>query len=153
MEEYEPKAVLIKPDGMYYVDAEGAVFKRLGAGDARDFPAITGLQGFDDVIAPSEESERAHVRRALGILDGFRASAMGKRVDVAEIHFDPVRGFSVITERPSLEVLLGTKEIERQIERVNRFDKAIRTRGKDIRYILADEPGRVIVKYRNTVGV
>jgi len=84
----------------------------------------------------------------LRIIEKFKVSTMGRAFGVAEVHFNPVRGYSVMTEKRSIEVLLGMREVFDRIGRLNRFAQAIDSKGRRIQYIMADEPGRVIVKYR-----
>ena len=146
--EFKPEAVYVRPDGMYYVDKEGVMFKRLDAKDERGYFFITGLENHPDVLSGDDERARRAIRRALGLGRAFGRSSLGKRYGVAEVHYDHVRGFSVLTDAPATQVLIGKHKLFERVKRVDDFARAIRARKSKVQYILADEPGRVIVKYR-----
>lgn len=148
VEEFKPEAVYVRPDGMYYVDKEGVMFKRLDAKDERGYFFITGLENHPAVLSGDDERARRAIRRTLSLGRAFGRSKWGKRYGVAEVHYDHVQGYSVLTDAPATEVLLGKEKLFERVERLDNFDKSIRARKGRVQYILADEPGRVIVKYR-----
>lgn len=150
VEEHVPAAVLVRSDGMYYVDGDGEVFKRLEPIDGKDYPFITGELDRADFSGYSEGLEQRRVKHALSVIHSFAGSAVGSRFGISEIHFNPARGFSVITKERAIEVLLGTDHLRNRIARLDRFAPAIASRGGLVQYILADEAGKVIVKYRTT---
>ncbi len=150
VEEHVPAAILVRSDGMYYVDDDGAVFKRVESTDGKDYPFITGELDRADFVGYSEGLEQQRVGRALSIIRSFSGSAVGRRFGISEVHFNSVRGFSAITKKRAIEVLLGMNGVQDRIARLDRFASAIASRGRRIQYILADEAGRVIVKYRTT---
>jgi cell division protein FtsQ len=150
VEEFKPKAVYVRPDGMYYVDKEGVMFKRLDAKDDRGYFFITGLENHPDVLSGDDDRARGAIRKALGLGGALGRSKWGKKHGVAEVHYDCVQGFSVLTDAPATEILLGKHNLFDRVERVDHFAKAIRARQGRVQYILADEPGRVIVKYHKT---
>jgi len=149
VEEFKPEAVYVRPDGMYYVDKEGVMFKRLDAKDERGYFFITGLENHPGVLSGDDKKARGAIRKALGLGKAFERSKWGKRFGVAEVHYDHVQGFSVLTDVSATAILLGKYDLFERVERVDHFAKAIRAREARVQYILADEPGRVIVKYRN----
>lgn len=148
VEEHEPCALFVEPDGMYYVDEEGILFKRADVGEELDYPLITGIVDKEEPLGTAEEKKRRLMVRALDIIEQFRDTAWGKRYGVAEVHYDAVRGFSVITQRKPLEVLLGQGDPMKRIRRLDFLASTISEGSRPVQYILADEAGRVIVKYR-----
>lgn len=150
VEEYEPVAILVKADGMHYVDEDGVVFKALEPRDSKDYPFITGVAGYVETFRIRDEGEKHFVQQAFNIMDAVNELKLGKKLGIAEIHFDPIRGFSVVTDRRPMEILLGSRNLDDRLARLDRMEGNIRKRGGQIRYILADEAGRVIVRYRDT---
>jgi cell division protein FtsQ len=151
VEEHKPYAIFIDPDGMYYVDREGIMFKRVGAEDSKDYPLITGIAREEDPLGTAEEVKRKRLSMALDIIERFDRSALGKRYGISEIHFDPARGYSLMTEREPMEILLGSDGSMVRLERLDKVTTVIARGNRRIQYIMAHEPGRIIVKYRTHV--
>ena len=100
--EREP-AILIAMGGVYMVDQEGEVFKRVVPGDDVRMPVITGI-GRDDYVAHGEQT-RAQVRSAIALHTEFARQNVGK--DISEIHIDPMNGFTVFTSDRAMEIRFG----------------------------------------------
>lgn len=147
VQENEPVAVVVRADGLHYTDAEGRMFRRLADADDRDFPFITGDLAYAGVDDAGEEAEQTRVIQALSIINAFRASEIGQDRGVSEVHFDPVRGYSVITEKGAIEVLFGQTDVEDSIKRFDKVAPEIMVEGRRVRYILANELGRFVVSY------
>ncbi len=145
VEEQRPIALLITPEGLNYVNAEGRVFKPVEAGEEREYPVLTGLGESVSDDEPSKRSSR--IAEMLLMMKHFRESDLGQKRDVAEIHYDPVEGYSLITMKEPLQILFGKENLPEKIERVARLMSDIASHGGRIRYLLANESGRVIVKY------
>jgi len=79
----------------------------------------------------------------------FKTSTLGAKSGLAELHFDPMRGYSIVTEKPVLAVLVGLDDPRGRIHRLDDLTSALSAREGRIQYILADEPGRVVVKYKS----
>jgi len=148
VEEHEPYAIFVEPDGMNYVDRSGSIFKRVDPEDMADYPLITGVVREGAPLGLAEEEKIRLISDAISIIDEFRKTEWGMKYGIAEVHFDPTRGFSVITERRPLEILLGDGKTTARIRRLDKLASAIRENNRSVQYILANEPGRVVVKYR-----
>ena len=134
--------------GVFHV--KGVPFARVRQEAGAANQELVEWTGHDNAPVAVYDDERARriIRRALGLGRAFGRSKWGKRYGVAEVHYDHVQGFSVLTDAPATEVLLGKEKLFERVERVDNFAKSIRARRGRVQYILADEPGRVIVKYR-----
>jgi cell division protein FtsQ len=151
VEEHEPYAIFIDPDGMYYVDREGKQFKRVDAEESKDYPLITGIAREEDPLGTAEEVKKKRLSIALDIIDHFDRSVLGKSYGISEIHYDPARGYSLMTERGPMEILLGNDDSMVRLERLDKVAEMIARKNRRIQYIMAHEPGRIIVKYRTHV--
>jgi len=118
--EERPVAILAVDDGKageYYVAAHGRVFARVGAGDPRDFPYVTGLASSDlrdaDALGP-----RA-LRRALALvrIAGRGSAALGA---VSEVHVDRTRVLTLVPVRPAVPIELGWTGFAEKLARLAR---------------------------------
>jgi len=118
--EERPVAILAVDDGKageFYVAAHGRVFARVGAGDPRDFPYVTGIASSDlrdaDALGP-----RA-LRRALGLvrIAGRGSATLGA---VSEVHVDRTRGLTLMPVRPAVPIELGWTGFAEKLARLPR---------------------------------
>jgi hypothetical protein len=78
----------------------------------------------------------------------------GRKHGIDELHVDPIAGVSVVTREPPMQVLLGHPAWDESLAQLDRMSSEIEARHADggaggrIQYMLANEPGRIIVKYR-----
>lgn len=149
VEEYTPKAIVAASDGLYYLDENAEMFKKVDANDDKNFPVLTGVdikKGGED-----EDNDTARISEMLSLIDMFRASNFGAERDVAEINFDPVAGYSIFPKKDTMQILLGEKFISDRLADLDRMHKEIAKHTGRVKYMLVTEPGRVVVKYYNGV--
>lgn len=109
VEERTPVALLQQADGLYLVDAEGAVFARAAAPDL-DHPLLTGLDGSLTTTQP--ELARKIVRAGLDWLAAAQAQGGLPESALSELRFDRDTGYTLFL-RNGGEVLLGFAGQER----------------------------------------
>ena len=148
VEEYVPAAILASGGGLVYVDGAGVPFKRVEASDNKDYPVLTGIEPGED--ATLSDGDAARVREMLALLDLFRTTALGKERDVAEIHFDRMTGYALVTRLQPMQILFGQAALADRMAELAKLQTAIGSRGGRIQYMLANEPGRIIVKYQTS---
>lgn len=147
VEEHQPAAILAA-GGLQYVEANGAVIKRVESGEARDFPLLTGIEPDDEGAISQEDAGR--IREMLSIAELFRATGFGQGQEIAEVHYDPVEGYSLITRREPMQILIGLSDLADRIAQLDAMSRAVTGHGGRIQYMLANEKGRIIVRYRQT---
>ena len=145
VEEYRPAAI-VAAEELYYVDAEGVVVKRVEGNEAKDLPVLTGLA--TEAGGALAEGERAKLREMLALLAAARGSAFLAQHGIAEIHYDATKGYSVVTRHEPMQVLLGQQALAERVTELDRTMSAVSARGGRIKYMLANEPGRMVVGYR-----
>ncbi|MFH0798910.1 MAG: FtsQ-type POTRA domain-containing protein [Pseudomonadota bacterium] len=148
VEEHQPVALLLTGEGLSYVDEDGEPFKRVEAGEDKNFPVFTGLSSAlrDDGTL----SDGDHVKEMLRIIELFRGSEFGRERDVAEIHYDVIKGYSLVTQREPMQIMFGHNAVAEGVGQLDRMRAAFAARPGRIQYMLADEPGRIIVKYQTS---
>ncbi|MBI4126928.1 MAG: FtsQ-type POTRA domain-containing protein [Deltaproteobacteria bacterium] len=137
VEEYEPAAI-VAADKLFFIDAEGVVFKLVEAADEKGYPVLTGMAATDD--------ER--LRQALEIATtADRMSPLGHAV-IAEVNYHEVRGYSLVIDTGSpIAILVGNNDIEERLRNLKMVEEDIRSRGR-IWYIVANDPERIVVRYK-----
>ena len=80
----------------------------------------------------------------------FDRSRFGAEQGVAEVHYDELIGYSIVTRREPMQILIGHTNLAGRVKRLDRMIGAIAARQGRIQYMLADEDGRIIVRYRPT---
>lgn len=129
LKEHRP-VLLLQQDGLYYVDAEGEVFKR-ARGSCLDYPVLTGLG--EGEIARNPAIARRVLRESLDLLSEVEASGEVSQADLSEIHFDAQDGFTLVL-RSGAELALGFSDARERLGRL----ALMRARGLD-----PTEPRRV----------
>jgi hypothetical protein len=139
VEEKRPRAIVVA-DELVYVDASGQVIKKVGPGESKDLPVLTGV---------GEEWEGAgRLKSMLNIVELFGSSRLGRRLGLAEINYDPVLGYSMVTKAKPMQIVLGQTAFAERIGQIDQALSAIASRPGRIRYMIANEDGRVIVGYQ-----
>lgn len=125
--EREPAAILAAGE-LYYVDAGGRPFKKLGAGDDLDLPLITGFEDRASVLRTDATVGQRAVREALLVLD--RVSTTGwPLASVSEVHLDLEDGYSLFLAGGGAEVVLGWRDFD---ARLRRLDQLMTTQGLNL---------------------
>jgi len=96
----------------YYVSARGRIFARVGRGDARDLPYVTGLVPAD--VAEGDGFASRALRRAIALM---RRSG---GPEISEIHLDRKRGLTLMPVRPAIPIELGWQHFEEKLGRLPR---------------------------------
>lgn len=151
IQEYQPAAI-IAVDRLFFVDAEGHIFKAVEAVDRKRFAVLTGiLTTAVERFSPEEnqlsEPEAARLAQALDLLRRFEASSIGERPELAEINYDALRGFSLITAQRPMQIVLGKEELEQRLAMLEHYFPLIVGDQRRIHYIMAYNKDRIIVKY------
>lgn len=114
VEERSPKAVVIMGK-LYYVDAEGFVFKEVGEGERADFPLLTGLRQTE--LVARAYSTRQRIQEALRLSDLMGRSSLPP----SEIHFNSDGGIVLYPMSYSIALHFGWGDWEDKVKRLRRI--------------------------------
>lgn len=145
VKEKEPLALILIGSDLYFVDEDGDPFKRAEYFEDKNLPVFTGLESMDNTPVGKDESQ---IKIMLSIANLFSKSEFGGSRDLAEIHFDVVKGYSIMTRKEPVTILLGHAAFEDAIARVEEMFTAISGRPGRIQYMLVSEPNKVVVGYQ-----
>lgn len=145
VEEFRPAAIVAAND-FHFVDAEGRLIKKVDPDEEKDLPVISGLTVSSDGTMKQKERER--LVEMLGMLKKFDSTRFGREEGIAELNYDEVRGYSIMTDEHPMQVLIGSVDVEKRIDQIDRMMKAITADRPPVVYMIANENGRIIVRYR-----
>ena len=97
---------------LYYVDADGVLFKEVQKGEQKDLPFFTGLSKKD--LVKHAHSIRLKIWEALKLADLFGSSSFG----LSEIHFSPRGDVVVYSTGHPLSFHMGWGEWKKKVHRL-----------------------------------
>lgn len=145
IKEREPVAV-IALGGLYYVDADGEVFKKLLPGEAMDYPVFTGLT-LPEVVN-NLETATPLIQEGIAIIGLARHSRIFRESELSEIYLDREQGATAVRAADGLRIRFGKDDIpdkwvrlERTLEEMG--DETIKVAELDLNY-----EGRATIRLR-----
>ena len=111
--ERSPKAI-VALGKLYYVDADGVVFKEVGAGERVNYPLLTGLR--PDQLAKANAALRGKIQDAVRL---GNLMARDSRT-LSEIHFDESGRLVVYTTAFPVALKMGWGEWDSKLKRLDR---------------------------------
>ncbi len=142
IEEQRP-AALVSLEGLYLVNPEGEVFKRLQPGEAIDLPIITGIERSRFSEDPARTLRR--IRAALAMIDRVERTACLHEhiIALAEIHTDDLLGTTLVLDPGALSVRLGRDAPEARLPVLCRLLDELQRRDIAAHTVLLDHAVRL----------
>lgn len=141
--EHQPCAI-VQLDYLYYVNADGEVFKLLDASDRLDLPIFTGIDR--QYLLDHPDEGRAWLQQALLLAEGLRGRSQFNLDDVSEIRIDLETGLVVHTREHGVPVVFGRDDFGRKLDQLERIYAELEPRLTALYYIDLNVPDRVVVK-------
>jgi cell division protein FtsQ len=141
IEENRP-AAMMNLDGLYYVDDQGRIFKRITAYDSKDFPVITGFSRAD--VAAKDAVTLRNLRKTIDLL--ILAEAGVLRKNVSEAHFDAQEGFTLVTRDTGLQIKVGAMEAREAVQRIEEAMPTLSRLGQVQGAVDLKHAGRIFVR-------
>jgi cell division protein FtsQ len=114
VEERTPKAI-VAVRKLYYVDADGVLFKELEAGDSMNFPMLTGLSAAQ--LMDPNQAMRKRIREAVHLNDLM----VQRSYQPSELHFDTPDRLVVFTNQFPVALRMGWGNWEEKLVRMERL--------------------------------
>lgn len=133
----------------YLVTREGALIKRLEAGDPTDLPIITGLV-LQQLIDDREGAART-ARRALDLAADYEHSPLATRSPLEEVHVEVNGEMTLVIGKSAVMLHMGAPPYRRKLEQAVRVVGELDRRGAKPDSIMLDNearPDRVVVRMR-----
>jgi cell division protein FtsQ len=114
VEERAPK-MIVTARRLYYIDADGRVFKEVESGESVKFPMLTGVS--TELLLAGDAATRKRVREAVRVAD-----LMGQRARVlSEIHFEAPDRLVLFANKLPVALRMGWGEWEVKLARLDRL--------------------------------
>jgi len=141
IEERRPTA-MINLDTLYYVDEEGAIFKRLTAYDPKNFPIVTGFSRTE--LTARDAVTLQNLKKTLELIRSTESGVL--RQNVSEVHFDAQEGFTLVTKDTGLQLKIGMMDSREAMKRVEEAMPKLSSVGQARGIVDLKTAGRIFVR-------
>jgi cell division protein FtsQ len=135
--------------GTYLVTRDGAVIKRVEAGDPLDFHVVTGV-ALKTLVEDREGATRT-IRQALDLAYDYDRAPLAQRSPLQEVHVEPNGDMTLVIGKSGVALRMGSGPYRRKLEQAVRTVAELDRRGAKPETIMLDDearPERVVVRMR-----
>ncbi|MBN2497851.1 MAG: FtsQ-type POTRA domain-containing protein [Deltaproteobacteria bacterium] len=140
IEEHIP-AALVELGGLYLVDPQGIVFKRLLPVERFDLPLVTGIDRRGYNADPAGSRER--IVGALDLIHLIEKTDCLQGRSLAELHVDELLGPTIVLDPGGISVRLGSRSPAARLPLLCRLLREIESRSMHAHVILLDRSTRL----------
>lgn len=136
-------------EGTYLVTRDGAIIKRVEAGDPLDFHVVTGV-ALKTLLEDREGATRT-IRQALDLAYDYERSPLAQRSPIEEVHVEPNGDMTLVVGKSGVVLRMGAAPYRRKLEQAVRIVAELDRRGAKPDTIMLDDearPDRVVVRMR-----
>ncbi|MBI2357906.1 MAG: cell division protein FtsQ, partial [Deltaproteobacteria bacterium] len=133
--------------GLYYVDAEGFVFKEVGESEPADLLLLTGLRQEDLVAEPHANRMKFQEALRLGEL------AEGRSLALSEVRFVSAAGVVLYPADYPVALHMGWGDWERKLQRLEQVLALWQGRENRLAALHVDFSDQVVARSRGTEGL
>lgn len=147
--EREAAGLVAMAEGTYLVTRDGAVIKRVEAGDPLDFHVVTGVS-LKSLVDDREGATRT-IRRALDLALDYDRSPLAQRSPLEEVHVEPSGDMTLVAGKSGVVIRMGDAPYKRKLDQAVRIVAELDRRGAKPDTIMLDDearPDRVVVRMR-----
>jgi cell division protein FtsQ len=147
--ERQAAGLLATNEGTYLVTREGAIIKKLEAGDPMDLHVVTGIRV--QQLVDDREGATHTIARALDLASDYDHSPLAVAKPLEEIHVENNGEMTLVIGKSAVTVKLGAAPYRRKIEQAVRVVAELDRRGAKPDAIMLDNdarPDRVVVRVR-----
>ncbi len=147
--EREAAAIVALNEGSYLVTREGAIIKRVEAGDPFDFHIVTGI-ALKTLVDDRDGTTRT-IRQALDLAYDYERSPLAQRSPLQEVHVEPTGDMTLIVGKNGTVLRMGSAPYRRKLDQAVRIVGEVDRRGAKPDVIMLDDearPERVVVRMR-----
>jgi len=141
---------------MFLADERGVVFKRVEDDDDIDgLPMITGVSPGYLTQAETAPAAEEIVREGIQLATAYAVHPVARQQTLGELHYDPLFGWTLVTEESAMEVRLGAGSLAEKLDRLHHIVRDLVARGARADVVRLDasrDPGRVAVRMEYVGG-
>ncbi len=146
--EREPLAI-VNLGYLYYLDANGAVFKLLDGNDSLDYPVITGFDAAQ--LELGQYKDRAQLLKVVELIEELESRSQFSLHNVSEVHNEAGGGLSVYTLEGGVRIRLGNDKYHEKLDRLERIYALLKPKMKMLDYIDLNVDEKVIVRIERSL--
>jgi len=135
---------------LYYLDANGVVFKLLDGGDRLDYPVITGFDAAQ--LESGRRKDRLQLLKVVALVEELGSRSQFGLHMVSEIHKEAGGGLSVYTLEDGVRIRLGIDNYKEKLDRLERIYALLQPKMKMLDYIDLNVDEKVIVRIERPVN-
>lgn len=147
--EREAAGIVAMAEGTYLVTRDGAIIKRIEAGDPFDYHVVTGIAL--TMLVEDREGATRLIRQALDLAYDYDHSSLSQRSPIQEVHVEPNGDLAIVIGKSGTILRLGAGPYRRKLEQAVRIVGEVDRRGGKPDTIMLDDearPDRVVVRMR-----
>jgi hypothetical protein len=144
IEEWVAKGIVVLGE-LYYVNAEGFIFKKIAEGETVNYPLITGLKRAD--IESRAYSDRQRIAEALRLSDLFGENS----ITISEFHFGSHRGVVVYPVSYPVALHMDWGEWPEKVRRLKRVLSMWRGKVGRLAWVDLSFSDQVVVRLREKI--
>ena len=147
--EREAAGIVAMAEGTYLVTRDGALIKRVDAGDPLDFHVVTGVPLA--MIIDDREGATRQIRAALDLAYDYDRSPLAQRSPVEEVHVETNGEMTLIVGKTGVTLRMGEAPYRRKLEQAVRIIGELDRRGAKADTVMLDDearPERVVVRMK-----
>ncbi|MDP8257412.1 MAG: FtsQ-type POTRA domain-containing protein [Candidatus Alcyoniella australis] len=134
----------------YYVNPQGMLFKEVEPGESHDFILISGLREAD--FAANQSEALFSLAEAVELIRVAQLSDESELSDLSEVHYDPVRGLSMVTLDHGIWIEMGRGGFAEKLERLEALHAALGSRAARLSWTDVSVPQRAFIRLKTTGG-
>lgn len=147
--EREASGIVAMSEGTYLVTRDGAIIKRVEAGDPLDFHIVTGVPL--KTLMDDREGATRTIRHALDLAFDYDRSPLAQRSPASEVHVETNGDMTLVAGKSGVVLRMGAAPYRRKLEQAVRIVGELDRRGAKPETIMLDDearPDRVVVRMR-----
>ncbi|OGP15757.1 MAG: hypothetical protein A2053_02345 [Deltaproteobacteria bacterium GWA2_50_8] len=147
VEEHQPMAV-IDIDGLYLINKEGEIFKKMASTDPKNFPVITGMS--QKGLQKNKLGSHVYLSQALELLHVASREKIIREYGISEIHWDSTEGFTLYSMRPVTQIKIGKENFEKKFKKFAKAWPFIAITSDSPKIVDLTYERRVIVQFKTS---
>lgn len=147
--EREPVAI-VNLGYLYYVDADGEVFKVLEGSDSLDFAMVTGFDALR--LGEGDRWEAEKMKQVVSLLKALKQRKYFNEQQVSEVSLEAGGGLSVYALE-GVRIRFGQGDYEKKLSRLERIYAHLKPKMTMLEYIDLNVDEKVIVRIEQSPGV
>jgi cell division protein FtsQ len=143
IEERKPIAIL-QLEELYYIDAKGVIFSRVGEKDGYNYPILTGVDR--PSLDKNSDETKGLITKALELLLTAEKEQIPPLKEISEVHMEKISGVDCFTKGEGIEIKMGWDHFGEKLRRLSMIWSDLQKRGVTATSIDSRDLDRMVVR-------